>query len=113
MGLAQGASINLTEPSRTTPGLDQASPVSRLAEELALALGCPVKVSYLHDTREVVAVAYPEPNREVRVSLPVSLIAIRLLENPFFAVKYNLFRQLRYQMDQDPTANPLDILDSG
>ncbi|HZN99087.1 MAG TPA: hypothetical protein VFB61_15240 [Gemmatimonadales bacterium] len=87
--------------------------MSRLAEELALALGCPVKVSYVHDTREVVAVAYPEPGREVRVSLPVSLISIRLMENPFFAVKYNLFKQLRYQMDQDPTASPLDIFDTG
>ena len=86
--------------------------MSRLAEELALALGCPVKVSYLHDTREVVAVAYPELGREVRVSLPVSLIALRLLEKPFFAVKYNLFKQLRYQMDQDPIANPLSIFDS-
>jgi hypothetical protein len=86
--------------------------MSRLAEELALALGCSVKVSYLRDTREVVAVAYPELGREVRVSLPVSLIAFRLLENPFFAVKYNLFKQLRYQMDQDPIANPLSIFDS-
>jgi hypothetical protein len=87
--------------------------MSRLAEELALALGCPVKVSYLHDTREVVAVAYPEPGREVRVNLPVSLIAIRLMENPFFAVKYNLFRQLRSHIDQDPAANPLDIFETG
>ena len=87
--------------------------MSRLAEELALALGCPVKVSYLHDTREVVAVAQPEPGRQVRVTLPVSLLALQQMENPFFAVKYNLFKRLRYQMDQDPAANPLDILDDG
>ena len=87
--------------------------MSRLAEELALALGCPVKVSYIHDTREVIAVAYPEPGRKVRVSLAVSLIALRQMENPFFAVKYDLFKQLRYQMDQDATDNPFDIFEDG
>ena len=101
MPLAQGEPSHQTEPSRTTPWLDETGPVNRLAEDLALTLGCPVVVMYLEDTREVLAVAQPQPGREVRVTLPVAPLAIRLMDNPFAALKYDLIKQLRYQMSQE------------
>ena len=76
--------------------------MSRLAEDLARALGCPVEVMYRGDTREVVAVARPRRGRELRVVLPVSPIALPLLQNPFAALKYDLLKQLRLQMSQEP-----------
>ena len=80
--------------------------MSRLAEDLALTLGCPVEVKYLEGTREVVAMAYPEPGREVRVSLTVSPLGLWLMDNPFVALKYDLLKQLRRQMglphEEDP-----------
>ncbi len=76
--------------------------MSRLAEDLAGALGCPVEVMYLGGTREVVAVARPQPGRVVRVVLPVSPIALPLLQNPFAALKYDLLKQLRLGMSQEP-----------
>ena len=75
--------------------------MSRLAEDLARALGCPVEVMYLGDSREVVAVARPQPGREVRVVLPVSPIALPLMQNPLAAVKYDLLKQLRLRMSQE------------
>ena len=81
--------------------LGEAGPVSPLAEELARALGCPVEVMYLEHTREVVAVARPRLGREVRVVLPVSPIALPLMQNPFAAMRYDLLKQLRYQMSQE------------
>ncbi len=76
--------------------------MSRLAEDLARALGCPVEVVYLGDTREVVAVARPQLGRAVRVALPVSPIALPLMQNPFAALKYDLLKQLRLRMSQAP-----------
>ena len=76
--------------------------MSRLAEDLALLLGCPVEVSYLKSTLEVVVVARLEPGREVRVSLPVPLLALGLSGDPYTALKYDLLKQLRRQMSQEP-----------
>jgi hypothetical protein len=76
--------------------------LSRLAAELALELGCPVEVSYLKATREVMAVAIPEPGRTIRVSLPVSPIALGMIENPFAALKYDLLKQLRRLLAEWP-----------
>lgn len=84
-----------TEPHRPTASSRGAGLVSRLAEELALALGCPVEVSYLKVTREVVAVAHVEPGREIRLTLPVSLIGVGLIDDPYAALKYHLLKQLR------------------
>jgi len=67
----QGDSSHHPEPNGSTSWTG-AGPVSRLAEDLALTLGCPVEVSYREDTREVIAVARPEGGGEVRVSLTVS-----------------------------------------
>ena len=72
--------------------------MSRLAEDLARELGCPVEVAFVSTTREVVAVARPWPGREVRVTLPVSTVALGHMENPFFALRYDLLKQLRHQM---------------
>jgi hypothetical protein len=65
-------------------------------------LGCPVEVKYLEDTREVVAVARPQRGRAVRVVLPVSPIALPLMQNPLAALRYDLLKQLRLQMSQEP-----------
>jgi hypothetical protein len=75
-------------------------PVSRLAEDLALTLGCPVEVSYREETREVIAVARPETGGEVQVSLTVSPMGLWLMDNPFVALKYDLLKQLRRQLGQ-------------
>jgi hypothetical protein len=83
------------------PWFGQAGEVNRLAQELELAIGCPVEVSYLEDTREVIAMAYPKPGRVVQVILTVP-IALPLIENPFAAVKYVLLKQLRFQLSQEP-----------
>ena len=77
--------------------------MSRLAEDLSRELGCPVEVGYLGDSLEVVAVARPQPGRELVVVLPVSLLARPLLQNPFTALKYDLLKQLRLQMSQTPS----------
>jgi hypothetical protein len=74
--------------------------VSRIAEELALALGCPVEVTYLKNTRELLVVAHLKPGREVRVTLPAPPIG--LIENPFAALKYDLLKALRYELSRDP-----------
>src|SRR5688500_6071053 len=100
--LAQGEPGHRTKLSRIRPWLGGSSPVSRLAEDLARALGCPVEVMYLGDTREVMAVARPQPGRVVRVILPVSPIALPLMQNPFAALKYDLLKQLRLGMSQQP-----------
>jgi len=84
------------------PPLGEAGTVSQLAEDLALLLGCPVEVSYLKNTLEVVVVARLEPGREVRVSLPVPLLALGLSGDPYTALKYDLLKQLRHQMSQEP-----------
>ena len=76
--------------------------MSALAAELALELGCPVEVSYVKATREVVAVAQVGPSRTVQVSLPVSPIALGWIDDPFAALKYDLLKQLRLQMSQKP-----------
>ncbi len=76
--------------------------MSRLAEDLARALGCPVEVMYLGDSRDVVAVARPQLGREVRVVLPISPIVIPLMQNPFAALKNDLLKQLRLRMSQEP-----------
>lgn len=72
--------------------------MSRLAEDLALTLGCPVEVSYRQETREVVAVARPQGGSEVQVSLTVSPMGLWLMDNPFVALKYDLLKQLRRQL---------------
>jgi hypothetical protein len=76
--------------------------VNHLAEYLGSALGCPVEVSYLPETREVVAVAHPRTPREVLVTVFVSPIALRVTDNPFAAVKYDLLKQLRRQIGENP-----------
>ena len=82
----------------------KAGPVSRMAEELALVLGCPVEVSYLKHTREVRVVARPKPGREVRVTLPAPPVG--LIENPYAALKYDLLKALRYALSYDPPDEP-------
>src|SRR4051794_3798576 len=67
MHCAQGDSSHQTELNRTTSWSGGMGPVSRLAEDLALTLGCPVVVSYREETREVIAVARPQTGGEVRV----------------------------------------------
>jgi hypothetical protein len=95
---AQGDSSHHPEPNGSTSWTGGAGPVSRLAEDLALTLGCPVEVSYRDDTREIIAVARPDGGRQVRVSLTVSPMGLWLMENPFVALKYDLLKQLRRQM---------------
>ena len=97
---AQGESSHQTEPSRITSWSGRRRPVSRLAEDLALTLGCPVEVSYREETREVIAVARPQSGGEVRVSLTVSPMGLWLMDNPFVALKYDLLKQLRRQLGQ-------------
>ena len=80
--------------------------MNRLAQELELALGCPVEVSYLDETREVIAMAFHGPGRVAQVILPVSPIALRLIDSPFDTMKYDLLKQLRYQMSQEPDDRP-------
>jgi hypothetical protein len=97
---AQGERSHQTEPSRITAWSGGRRPVSRLAEDLALTLGCPVEVSYREETREVIAVARPQSGGEVRVSLTVSPMGLWLMDNPFVALKYDLLKQLRRQLGQ-------------
>jgi len=97
---AQEDSIHHPEPNGSTSWTGGAGPVSRLAEDLALTLGCPVEVSYREETREVIAVARPQSGGEVRVSLTVSPMGLWLMENPFVALKYDLLKQLRRQLGQ-------------
>ena len=97
---AQGERSHQTEPSRITSWSGGRRPVSRLAEDLALTLGCPVEVSYREETREVIAVARPQSGGEVRVSLTVSPMGLWLMDNPFVALKYDLLKQLRGQLGQ-------------
>jgi len=97
---AQGESSHQKEPSRITSWSGGRRPVSRLAEDLALTLGCPVEVSYREETREVIAVARPQSGGEVRVSLTVSPMGLWLMDNPFVALKYDLLKQLRRQLGQ-------------
>lgn len=99
---AQGESTHRTQLGGTSPWLDGTESVSRLAEDLARELGCPVEVMYLGDSREVVAVARPQLGRELRVVLPVSPIALPLMQNPFAALKCDLLKRLRLQMTQEP-----------
>jgi hypothetical protein len=94
----RGETSHHPELNRSTSWSGGARPVSRLAEELALTLGCPVEVSFRGETREVIAVARPETGGEVRVSLTVSPMGLWLMDNPFVALKYDLLKQLRRQM---------------
>jgi hypothetical protein len=70
-----------------------------MGEELSRELGCPVVVSFFDLTREVVAVAHPELGDEIRINLPVSLMAL-VLENSYAAVRCDLLKQLRLQLDR-------------
>jgi len=97
---AQGDSSHHPELDRSTSWSGGAGTVSRLAEDLALTLGCPVEVSYREETREVIAVARPQGGSEVRVSLTVSPMGLWLMDNPFVALKYDLLKQLRRQLGQ-------------
>jgi hypothetical protein len=97
---ARGVSSHHTELDRSTSWSGGAGPVSRLAEDLALTLGCPVEVSYREETREVIAVARPHTGGEVRVSLTVSPMGLWLMDHPFVALKYDLLKQLRRQLGQ-------------
>jgi hypothetical protein len=97
----QGDSSHHPEPNGSTSWTG-AGPVSRLAEDLALTLGCPVEVSYREETREIIAVARPDGGGQVRVSLSVSPMGLWLMENPFVALKYDLLKQLRRQLGQQP-----------
>jgi hypothetical protein len=104
MRLAQGDRSHQTELTPATqrpPG--EARPVSRMAEELALAIGCPVEVSYLKDTRQVLVVAHLKPGQTVRVTLPAPPVG--MIEHPFAALKYDLLKALRYEMNRNPTAD--------
>jgi hypothetical protein len=76
-------------------------PVSPLGDDLSRELGCPVKVNYLPNTREVVAVAYPDSGPEIRVTLPAP-IALQLINNAFPALKNDLLKELRRQMGRQP-----------
>ena len=100
---ARGDSSHHAELSRTTAWSGRMGPVSRLAEDLALTLGCPVEVSYREETREVIAVARPETGGEVQVSQAVSPMGLWLMDNPFVALKYDLLRQLRRRLGQPHT----------
>ena len=102
MRVAQGEPNHQTEPSQTTPWPGEVDAVSQLAEDLALLLGCPVEVSYLQDTRDVLVVARPEPGREVQVTLRVP-IALPLIDDHFAALKYDLLKELRHRMSQKLT----------
>ena len=99
---AQGEATHRTQLGSTSPWLDGTESVNRLAEDLTRELGCPVEVMYLGDSREVVAVARPQVGRELRVVLPVSPIALPLMQNPFAALKCDLLNQRRRQMTQEP-----------
>jgi hypothetical protein len=103
----RGETSHHPELSRTTSWSGGAGPVRRLAEELALTLGCPVEVSYRGETREVIAVARPETGGEIRVSLTVSPMGLWLMDNPFVALKYDLLRQLRRQMGLPHHEDPI------
>ena len=70
-------------------------PVSALARDLSGALGCRVEVGFLPDTLEVVAVAYPEPNRDVQVTMFALPAWLGPLDNPYFRLRYDLLRELR------------------
>jgi hypothetical protein len=89
-----------TEIGLTTLWYNRVGPVNQLAADLGSALGCPVEVGFLPGTREVVAVAYPRTPREIRVALIVSPVALRVIDNPFAAVKCDLLKQLRQQLGQ-------------
>jgi hypothetical protein len=99
---AQGEPNHQTEPSETTPWTGDAGSVSRMAEELALVLGCRVELTYVQDSREIVVVAHPEPGREVRVTLRVP-IALPLIDDHVAELKYDVLKELRRQMSRKPT----------
>jgi len=63
-----------------------------------------VEASFLPDTLEVVAVAYPEPNREVRVTMFALPAWLRPLDNPYISLRYDLLRELRHRISQEPGA---------
>jgi len=94
----KGETRHHPELSPTTSWSGGTGPVSRLAEDLALTLGCPVEVSYREETRQVIAVARPQTRGEIRVSVTVSPMGLWLLDNPFVALKYDLLKQLRRQL---------------
>ena len=100
---AQREPSHQPEPSQTKP-LAKAGPMNRLAEDLALELGCPVEVTYLQSTREVVAVAHPGPDREVRATASVRPFALChfLIGDPYGQLEYELLKELRYRMGQWP-----------
>ena len=70
-----------------------------MADDLSRELGCPVVVKFVDMTRELIAVAHPERGDEIRITLPVSLMAL-LLDNSYAAVRCDLLKQLRLQLDQ-------------
>jgi len=76
---AQEDGSHHSESNGSTSWTGGAGPVSRLAEDLALTLGCPVQVSYREDTREIIAVARPDGGDQVRVSLTVSPMGLWLM----------------------------------
>ena len=76
----------------------------QLTEDLARELGCPVGVTYLPKTREVIVVAFafPYPGRQVRVTLPVPPLTPPLSNNSLLPMKDNFLRALRRRINQDP-----------
>ena len=72
----------------------------QLADDLARELGCPVEVTYLPKTREVMAVVFPYPGRQVRVILPVPPLTPPLSNNSFLPMKENFLRALRRRMTE-------------
>jgi hypothetical protein len=100
---AQGDPSHQTEPSRPS-SVRMPVQVSALSQDLSVALGCRVEVSFLPDTLEVVTVAYPEPNREVRVTILALPAWLPPLDNPYHSLKHNLLRELRHRISQEPGA---------
>src|SRR4051794_27170753 len=92
-----GEPSHYIESRWTTPCRGEVGPVSPLGDALSRGLGCPVKVNYQPNTREVVAVAYPDSGPEIRVTLPAP-IALQLINNAFPALKNDLLKELRRQM---------------
>jgi hypothetical protein len=88
-----------SHPTALGQRAQQIDTMSPLGADLSRELGCPVQVSYVPKTREVVAVAHPDSGPEVRVTLPAP-VALQLINNAFPALKNDLLKELRRQMDR-------------
>jgi hypothetical protein len=68
-----------------------------LDHELSQELGCAVEVIYLPNSREVVAIAFPDSGPEARVTLPAP-ITLPPMDDAFPALMHDLLKELRRQM---------------